>query len=493
MKRLSIVYGLLFALLGLLPLACSNSNGPRGEGGSGGSLHCETDSECEAGLHCSSEGACVQCTSDGHCPRAQVCSAASLSCSFREGWGDECKVMQDCGMGMVCVQGLCLPDEPGYYQPCGQLGQCPEGLRCNRSTKICEEDIGCFVNSDCLEDEVCNPGTGKCETACTQETEQVVCSIGQHCADGRCVECSRDDECGPGLTCNVMAGRCAGSNMCFSDRECPAGTICNPRTKTCTPPLPPCNTDDDCGRGERCDLARGRCVSSGCSLDQNEPNDSQEQSTDLGTAHLRDLSLCGPEDQDWFRIALKAGDRIHVNVETNVLTSGGLEVQLRSSAGSIVKSHPLLVDATVSTAGDYFLRVVTSDLQARYSLHVIVVRGVPCSDDAHEPNNEASEATRLLPGTYPNLQACPGDPDWYVVDVPGGKTIRASLTHDPLQGDLDLILFDSDGRSQLASSRTVDPVEEVSSRNVTGGRAYLLVLPSDARSQNAYDLSIAVQ
>lgn len=492
MKRLSIVYGLLFALLGLVPLACSGSGGGGG-GGGGGPAHCEDDTGCKDGLHCSSEGSCVQCTSDGHCGRAQVCSAASLSCMFRDGWGAECQGHDGCGLGMVCVQGLCLPDEDGYFQRCGSLGQCPEGLRCNRPLDVCEEDIGCFSNGDCVEGEVCNPGTGLCEAACTPETEQVICGIRQHCAEGRCVECSEDGDCGPGLTCNVLAGRCAGSTMCFSDRECPAGKVCNRATSTCTEPPPPCDSDDDCLDDERCDLSRGRCVMSSCRPDQYEPNGGADEATSITAGTLRDLSLCGPEDEDWFRISLRAGDRLNVNVETDVLSSGGLDVQLRDGSGRILKSNPLLVDHTVPTAGDYFVRVVTSDTQARYTLHVLVVRGVPCEDDPYEPNNEPSEAAAVRTGNHTNFQACPGDPDWFVVDVPLGKRIVATLTHDPLKGDLDLFLFDTDGRTQLASSRTIEPVEEVSSRNVTGGKAYLLVLPGDARSQNAYDLSIAVQ
>lgn len=491
MKRYSIIYGLLFALLGLLPLACSGSGDPRPRPPVPGV--CEGDSDCTDGLYCSADGACVQCASDGHCARAQICSAASLSCTYREGWGAECQTHDGCGLGMVCVQGLCLPDEDGFYARCGSLGQCPEGFRCNRPLNVCEEDIGCFNNSDCAEGDVCNPGTGACEMGCTAETEQVVCGIRQHCADGRCVECAGDGDCGPGLSCNVKAGRCAGPSMCFSDRECGAGTICNRATSTCTEPPAPCDSDDDCLDDERCDLARGRCLAAECRPDQYEPNDNPEGASSIVAGVIRDLTLCGQQDEDWFRIALRAGDRININVETDLLAAGGLDVQLRDGSGRILKSNPLLVDHSVAVAADYFIRVVTADVQARYALHILVVRGVPCSDDTYEPNNEPSQAATLAPGTHSNLQACPGDPDWYVVDVPAGRTIGASLTHDPLRGDLDLFLLDSDGRTQLASSRTVDPVEEVSSRNVTGGRAYLLVLSGDSRSQNAYDLSIAVQ
>ena len=83
--------------------------------------------------------------------------------------------------------------------------------------------------------------------------------------------------------------------------------------------------------------------------------------------------------------------------------------------------------------------------------------------------------------------------DWYVVQVPSGRGLRVELTHEPLQGHIDLGVYDSDGRSQIGAARTTNAVERVDVAGVSGGRAYLLVIPSNDRTQNAYDLSVAVQ
>ncbi|WP_373046634.1 hypothetical protein [Vulgatibacter sp.] len=491
MSRLSVLLGLIFALVGVLPVACGDDGGDSNSGGSGGGGGgCTETADCSDGQVCSPLGTCVQCATDGDCGRAQRCDAASYSCLFRDGWGDECEAHETCPLGMFCTQGLCVPGEVAVR--CGALGQCPEGQRCNRALNVCEEDLGCFDNADCLEEEVCNPGTGSCEQRCTPETEIDVCQAREECIEGRCVECTEDVDCGPGLVCNIAAGRCAGANTCFSDRDCEAGTICNRATSTCTEPPPPCDANDDCLEDERCDLQLGRCVLAACQPDLDEPNDDQANATPISAGHRENLTVCGAEE-DWYRFTLQRGDRINVNIDADPLASGGLDVQLRDAAGRELDRNPFLVDATVSADGDYFLRVRTQDKQTRYALHSIVVRGVPCDDDSFEENDDSTQASPLTTGTRSNLQACPGDPDWYVVEVPSGSGLSVRLTHDPLKGDLDLILFGSDGTTQLASSRTTDQVEQVAVAGVSGGRAYVLVIPSNDRTQNAYDLSITAQ
>jgi hypothetical protein len=253
-----------------------------------------------------------------------------------------------------------------------------------------------------------------------------------------------------------------------------------------------CFDNADCLEDERCDLQLGRCVLKACQPDLDEPNDDQENAKAISAGSRPGLTVCGTEE-DWYRVALRRGDRINISIEADILVAGGLDVQLRDAAGRELARDPYLLDATVAQDGDYFLRIRTQDEQARYALHIIVVRGIPCDDDTFEENDESSQAAALPTGERRNLQACPADPDWYVVEVAAGSGLTVRLTHDPLDGDLDLMLFDSDASTQLAASRTTDPVEQVQAAGVSGGRAYVLVIPSNDRTQNAYDLSISAQ
>lgn len=474
-------------LLPLVLLACSGAPGGKDENLS---PRCQDNSECAEGLVCRA-GACSGCTSDGDCGRARECDAVSFVCAWRSGWGGDCDSHDDCALGMFCVQGLCQPGSA--VEECGTLGQCPEGLRCNRGNRVCEEDIGCYSSAECLLDEVCNPGTLKCETKCTAETEADVCATRERCTvEGRCVECEENLDCGPGLSCNVVAGRCAGTETCFSDSECPAGEECNRATSTCIPPPPPCVSDEDCLADERCDLVHGRCVLRACLPDGDEPNDIQEAAVRIGSGDRLGLSLCGTEE-DWYSLALLRGDRVHVDVEADILVANGLSVQLRDAASRILDEDPLLVDATVYADADYFLRIRTRDERASYALHVLIARGVPCDDDALEENDSVTTAAPLAPGTYQNLQACPADPDWFTVAVPAGQTITARLIHEPAGGDLDLLLYAGDGITLLGASRTTEAIEEISATGLSGSRAFLQVLPSSDRTQNAYALEVSVR
>ncbi len=486
---------LLSALLSVLASACDDDGGrPETDDDGGGLLPpaCTTNDDCAGGLVCGEDeggaAACVSCATDGDCDRAQECEPGTRTCVFKADWGEECDAHEDCPLGLFCVQGLCQPGV--VVLPCGALGQCPEGKRCNGPLQVCEEDIGCYDSRDCPTDEVCNPGTLRCEVRCTAETQVDVCAARERCTDdGRCVECESDDQCGPGLTCNASAGRCAGTLTCFSDLACAAGLVCNRATQTCTELPPACRTNDDCLGDERCDLGTGRCVLRACQTDQDEPNDRLEEAVPIAAGDRDGLTICGTEE-DWYALPLRRGDRVNVNVETDVLTANGLSVQLRDGQDRILDEDPFLVDAIVAADATYFLRLRTFDPTTRYALRVLVARGVPCDDDGREENDLFSTAALLPAGEARNLQSCPADPDWYVFAVGAGLRPVVRLVHDPLLGDLDVRLYDSDGVTLLGEARTTNAEERVEAAGVTGGRAFVLVVPGSDRTQNAYDLFV---
>ncbi|HEY0839644.1 MAG TPA: hypothetical protein VGD74_05615 [Vulgatibacter sp.] len=489
-SRWSFLLFVGIALLAGAPIACSPDDGGGG-GGSGGTDDpgCETRADCAEGLICNG-GACTTCAGDGDCDRAEVCNPSTVLCEFRENWGDECAEHKDCALGLSCSQGLCLP--PELVVECGGRGQCPEGMRCNRPLVVCEQDLGCFKNADCLAGDVCNIGTGQCEPGCTEETETLVCAALQHCADGRCVECESDDECKLGLKCNVAAGRCAGAKTCFTDRDCEKGLICNRNTQSCTEVPDPCFHDGQCRLDEYCDLRRGTCALKECQPDQDAPNGSQDEATSIGQGLRSSLRVCGTEEK-WYKLLLQRGDRINVRIESDELAAVGLSAQLRDSSGNVLSSSPFLLDANIGKDGTYFILVRTTDPQSNFALNVLVAKGLPCDPDRFAGNDSARKAAALAPGAYTNLQACPGVPAWFVVDVPTGRTIDGVLGHDPLKGSLDLELFDSDAVRRLAEDKGVTGEKKVSSSAVSGGRAYLLVSSTDGRVQNAYDLTVTLR
>lgn len=486
--RLSVLG--FFAVLGAiaaLPLGCG-SEPPRGEGGVE-VPRCETNLDCEPGLACV-DSVCSPCASDGHCLREERCDPASNRCVFRAGWGNECTEHEHCPLGRFCSQGLCLATE--HVTPCSNAGHCPEGMRCNRSVgnpPVCEEDLGCAGNEHCAEGEICNPGTLRCELACTPENQEEICGTLEFCVDGRCVACVKDEDCAPGLVCDVDAGLCVGEGTCFSDRDCPAGLVCNPRIFMCTEPPPPCTSDIECRPDERCDLRTGRCRLRACVPDLDAPNGSQEEAVPLGPGVRPNLMVCENEEK-WYRIPLQEGDRISIVIDADVLALHGFEAQFRTADGLILdaSTHHILV--TVDRAGDYFLRIRTRGERVAYTLTVLISKGRVCRNDDYEPNDDVQSATPVEASSLPSLTICPGDVDWFEVSVPENLGLVVTLLQEEVQ-NLEIELYDSDGTKRLARNDRIGLEKSVQAPKFSGGRAYVKVVASDSRTENAYGLQFS--
>lgn len=477
---------LIFFLLSMAAasvVACADDppKTPSGNGGSGGAPACEANADCEAGLACV-EGVCGACGSPLDCEKAQYCDAAELRCVFQPGWSDRCKLNEDCPLGSFCSQGNCLPSS--QVERCTN-GKCGEGMRCNQANTVCEEDLGCFGDSDCGAEQRCNKGTGLCEAGCTDENQVDVCAAKELCVEGRCVSCTEDEQCGPGLRCHVEAGRCIGETSCLSDRDCLGQTVCNRITKTCTEQPPACISNSNCLKDERCDLRSGRCVLKTCVPD-NDENLDQESALPLNPGEHHNKVACQGEEK-WYRLALKQGDRVRVQVETDALTADGLEAQLRSESGQVLVSNPFTLDQTVSQDGAYFVRVRTKDEWLRYDLTVQVSAGEPCLDDAYPGNQSPETAARLNKGTHHNLVICPGVSDWFMLDNPttGSDFVLQQIDLK----NLELYLYASDHKA-LIDSDDSEGMQKSVKLDRFDHRIYLMVKATDKRVRTTYSLQI---
>ncbi len=474
----------LFAAL-VLAFACSG-NGKNDNNDVPVPGECADRDECDEGMICL-DGYCTHCSRDRDCLEYEQCDPVRLICVPLDDWGLDCDTHDECALGEFCVQGLCRSGDE--VTPCANDAECPAGRYCNMDRLVCEEDLGCFDDSRCPEDYYCNTGTGRCERSCTEETAEELCPEGFICHGGRCVECVEDDDCGAGLTCDPDAGRCRGEDHCFSDRDCLRPLVCNRKTGQCTEQPPPCVSNQDCITGEACELRSGRCVSKDCVPDAFEPNGTMEEAAEIGPGLYSNLTLCGDEE-DWFTTPLDAGDSISVTVSPPALGGSNYSVVLLSPGGERVLAHGnLQVDSTVDREGDYLIRVSTLDSRSTYGLQVLVSRGRPCDDDYLEPNDDVTEAAEIYEGAWYNLKKCPGNDDWFVVPHERGTTVQVTLVHEPLDGALDLVAYDSDGITLIAESATTEPVEIVVVDETSAGRFYIEVV-GGRRVQNSYDLFV---
>lgn len=121
-----------------------------------------------------------------------------------------------------------------------------------------------------------------------------------------------------------------------------------------------------------------------------------------------------------------------------------------------------------------------------------------CLPDAFEPNDVLAASSPFaplvaLPGAQ-GLALCPFEIDWYAVQVPAGKTLRAAIHFDPSEGDLDLRVYDPSYSKTLplGAAATNTAPEVLFYEPPVGGVVLLRVHGFDGASA-AYDLELSLE
>jgi hypothetical protein len=455
---------------------------------------CAQRSDCDAGLLCT-DGKCVGCQKSRECALTEVCDPVQRRCAFRACFGDQCTSHEDCALGQFCVQGLCLDPQHPLQQGnatcavvlCGSARDCNPGQRCNGRTFVCEQDLGCASGDACPANQACNVASGLCEPACTADNATQVCGALTPCIDGRCVQCVQDSDCGPGLTCNVAAGRCDGPTACKTSRDCTVPLVCDRATGSCAPPRGPCSSNEQCATDERCDSRLGQCVPGACTADRFDPDGTQQSAAPLAPGSYPQLSLCGREE-DWFSIALLSGDTVQVVSDADPL--GSFDLQLRDAAGAVLEEGPTAVEHLVGSTGTYYLRARTNDASAFYGLRVQVAHGTACAHSPPDAHPTAPQALPLPLGPSYDFAVCPGEATWFSLRAGAGQGVDVAGTLAPTAGGpLGLWLYDSDGTTVLAQDVGGTGAPRVTARSSQAGLFYLRVAGLFESVSNRYDLT----
>ena len=452
-------------------------------------IECETRADCMTGLICTPENRCATCDSSGQCSLKEVCSVDGGLCTLREGWGTECATNETCQAGSWCKQGLCQPRASVSLCAGGLNSECPQGERCNRTTLVCEEDLGCSTNDDCGAAEVCNTGSRACVPKCTVETQGEICAAGERCVNSRCAQCATNAECGVGLVCDA-AGKCVAGDRCYTDRDCKVPLTCFVATGACLPKPPPCVSNDNCLSDQRCDVRAGRCVPKTCQPDRYEANDSDTRAFNVAAGSYRDLTLC-QGDVDWFAMTLSRGDQLGINVDGDNFSENNFSTVIKDSTGRTVSSGHFLVSYVAPVAGKYFGVVSTIDPYQSYDITFLRSRGTPCDDDMLEPNDGALQATALNAQTSADGIICPQDQDWFATTVPAMRGLTTRLTnYDASRGLLQLCLFTGDGMTEISCSDALQPSLTLPASMAAGTPVLVRVSGSNERSTNGYTLAV---
>jgi outer membrane exchange protein TraA len=197
-----------------------------------------------------------------------------------------------CGPGLYCNEAaLCAPCNSSLFcgpscSPCG--GNTPFCVNLNGQSTC----VQCLSDSDCMGGHKCDQASLNCVHCDTRES---CAGASCNCCSGPaslkcepltmggtplCVECASDGECGKGLVCDTVNGRCVQQLApCIADQRC--GDNCVDCTKTggvspdgTTAPRRPfcldglvcveCRADTDCAAGSFC--ISGECAP--CAVDR---------------------------------------------------------------------------------------------------------------------------------------------------------------------------------------------------------------------------------
>lgn len=244
-----------------------------------------------------------------------------------------------------------------------------------------------------------------------------------------------------------------------------------------------------------------------CRQDAFEPNDDASSAAVLaedtegltvseGLLEAFGLALC-EGDKDLFAIDLEANQGAAVLITYNSalgdmhlrgLGPDGQEVLIESSE-SVENESSILLPA--ATSGRYFFEVTGSPQGYRLAMSLRDNINPNCIDTELEPNEAPDNAPILPPGTYEGLQTCPGDKDFFVVRVPAGNNLNASIAFSHDDGDLDLLLRDQRGHV-IASSTSVTDDESLNFFNSDGLSTYALEIRPINDAIASYTLTIDV-
>ncbi len=139
----------------------------------------------------------------------------------------------------------------------------------------------------------------------------------------------------------------------------------------------------------------------------------------------------------------------------------------------------------------------TCDLRAclpeegRFSFTAYAPGNEQCQNDTQfEPNDSASEATPFEAGRVDNLKICPGDTDWYRVEVPTQYQMASAISFTQANGQLQLDLFAEDGTTLLAAGQQDQDLMIVQSDVVQQQTVMLLRVTGGEGVENSYDLAV---
>jgi hypothetical protein len=140
-----------------------------------------------------------------------------------------------------------------------------------------------------------------------------------------------------------------------------------------------------------------------------------------------------PDDDDWYKVDANPGDRFVFRL--TVPEGGGRLVLRVHDAANRLLGEGLELRHTVpadAAPGPLFVSVTNPDLEeVSYGLGIEVRPACSSVEDVLEDNDALAAARTLTPGSLPDLKLCPGDDDWYAVELGEGESVFVYAEPEP--------------------------------------------------------------
>lgn len=222
----------------------------------------------------------------------------------------------------------------------------------------------------------------------------------------------------------------------------------------------------------------------GC--DSLEPNGSPQAAHALALPSPANQARVCQEDEDWYSLELRAGDRIRAQVAFSH-NLGDLDAALYDPQQRLVNYAATATDNetlefTAPQGGTWRLQIF--GYQGATNDYTLLVERLeqgpePCPRDDLGPNGDPTGAYTLAAPQQLSAQLCDSQDDFFAVDLAQGQTVTARLESPALNPTL--VWLDSQGQ-ELASDQGQLPL-----RAPQAGR-YTLQVRNTARARGAYDL-----
>jgi hypothetical protein len=116
------------------------------------------------------------------------------------------------------------------------------------------------------------------------------------------------------------------------------------------------------------------------------------------------------------------------------------------------------------------------------------------ADDNSEPDDTCVQARGVKAGTLRQRIVKRGNPDWYSIVVPAGRTATVRLAFSAAGGDVDLAAFTACGGAPVATSQGTGDAEQIAYANRRGAAAVLRWRVSlDSGVRNTYTMTVTIR